>query len=337
MEGDSPLVEPDVDARMRALLDAIPDLMFRITADGMYVDFAGDAALLANPWEDVVGGRVEELLPPEVAEPLMLTTRRALETGTLQTVAYVLRTIGGEERQFEARVVPIDDNEVVTIVRDATELRETERELRAAHERLVRARDAERRRLERNLHDGAQQRLVVALQAIRVATSRLPEGAGAAGELLARAQEQLAIAVTEIRELARGLHPPVLTADGLAAALAQLVPRLDGAFSVELDVPAYRFEPQLEACSYYLVAEALANAAKYSGASAAAVSVTAAGDVVTVDVADDGCGGACPTAGGGLEGLAERVSALGGTLTIESPPGRGTRLRAEIPVPLHVS
>ena len=123
MEGDSPLVEPDVDARMRALLDAIPDLMFRITADGMYVDFAGDAALLANPWEDVVGGRVEELLPPEVAEPLMLTTRRALETGTLQTVAYVLRTIGGEERQFEARVVPIDDNEVVTIVRDATELR----------------------------------------------------------------------------------------------------------------------------------------------------------------------------------------------------------------------
>ena len=95
MEGDSPLVEPDVDARMRALLDAIPDLMFRITADGMYVDFAGDAALLANPWEDVVGGRVDELLPPEVAEPLMLTTRRALETGTLQTVAYVLRTIEG--------------------------------------------------------------------------------------------------------------------------------------------------------------------------------------------------------------------------------------------------
>ena len=175
----------------------------------------------------------------------------------------------------------------------------------------------------------------MALQAIRVATSRLPEGAGAAGELLARAQEQLAIAVTEIRELARGLHPPVLTEDGLAAALAQLVPRLDGAFSVELDVPAYRFEPQLEACSYYLVAEALANAAKYSGASAAAVSVTAAGDVVTVDVADDGCGGACPTAGGGLEGLAERVSALGGSLTIESPAGRGTRLQAEIPSLLH--
>ena len=106
----------------------------------------------------------------------MATIHEALESGRLQTLGYVLPTIRGDERQFEARVVPIDDNQVVTIVRDATELRRTERELRAAHDRLVRARDAERRRLERNLHDGAQQRLIVALQALRVATSRLPDG-----------------------------------------------------------------------------------------------------------------------------------------------------------------
>ena len=133
---------------MRALLDAIPDLMFRITAGGIYVDFVGDAELLANPWEEVVGGRMEDLLPPEVATPLMATIRDALETGELQTLSYVLPTIRGDRRQFEARVVPIDDNQVVTIVRDATELRQTERYLRAAHDRLVQARDAERRRLE---------------------------------------------------------------------------------------------------------------------------------------------------------------------------------------------
>lgn len=218
---------PDVEARMRALLDAIPDLMFRITADGIYVDFAGDAELLANPWENVVGGRMEGLLPAEVAGPLMSTIREALETGTLQTPGYVLPTIRGDQRQFEARVVPIDDNQVATIVRDATELRQTERKLRAAHDRLVRARDAERRRLERNLHDGAQQ-------------------------------------------LARGLHPSVLTDQGLGAALAQLVPRLDGVLPVEIDVPSSRLDPELEACTYYLVAEALANAAKYAGAAAAA-------------------------------------------------------------------
>jgi PAS domain S-box-containing protein len=322
---------------MLALLDAIPDLMFRITADGTYVDFAGDAALLANPWERVVGGRMEDLLPPEVAGPLLATIRRALESRRLETVDYVLTTMAGDEREFEARVVPIDDHEVVTIVRDATELRQTERELRDANERLVQAREAERRRLERNLHDGAQQRLIVALQALRVAMARLPGGGGPERDLLARAEEQLAWAIGEIRELARGLHPTVLAEEGLAAALGQLVSRLDGIVPVEIDVPSARLDPELEACTYYLVAEALSNAAKYAGATSLQVRVVGAVDVVSVDVADDGCGGARASAGGGLEGLAERVAALGGSLSIESPPGGGTRLHAELPVPLHLS
>lgn len=328
---------PDVEARMRALLDAIPDLMFRITADGTYVDFAGDAELLANPWEDVVGGRMHDLLPGEVAGPLMATIRDALDTGKLQTLGYVLPTIRGDRREFEARVVPIDDNQVVTIVRDATELRRTERDLRAAHDRLVRARDAERRRLERNLHDGAQQRLIVALQALRVATARMARGDDGAPELLGRAEEQLALAVGEIRELARGLHPTVLSDQGLAAAIAQLVPRLDGVLPVELDVPANRLDAELEACTYYLVAEALANAAKYAGATEATVTIREDVDTLTVEIGDDGCGGACLAAGGGLEGLADRVSAFGGTLTIESPEGEGTRLRAVLPLPRHHS
>jgi PAS domain S-box-containing protein len=323
--------------RLHALLDAIPDLMFRISADGTYLDFAGDAELLANPREDVVGGTVETLLPPHVATVLMATIHRALDAGTLQTVEYVLPTMRGDEREFETRVVPIDEHEVVTIVRDATELRQTERDLRIAHERLVQARDAERRRLERNLHDGAQQRLIVSLQALRVAMARLPDRGGPAEELLLRAEQQLALAIEEVREIARGLHPAALTEDGLAAALQLLADRLDGLLPVELDVPLSRFDPELEACAYYLVAEALANASKYAEASRATVRVVARVDAIVIDVDDDGCGGARTTPGGGLEGLFERVSALGGALAVESPPGAGTQLRAELPVPLHVS
>ena len=328
---------PHVELRLQALLDAIPDLMFRISADGTYLDFAGDAELLANPREDVVGGTVHTLLPPDVATALMATIRRALETGTLQTVEYVLPTMRGDEREFETRVVPIDEKEVVTIVRDATEFRQTERDLRVAHERLVQARDAERRRLERNLHDGAQQRLVVSLQALRVAMTRLPEQGGPARDLLLRAERQLALAIEEVREIARGLHPAALTEDGLAAALQTLADRLEGLLPVDLDVARSRFDPELEACAYYLVAEALANASKYAEASRATVRVVVRVDAIEIDVTDDGCGGACATPGGGLEGLAERVSALGGVLAVVSPPDEGTRLHAELPVPLHVS
>jgi len=323
--------------RLQALLDAIPDLMFRISADGTYLDFAGDAELLANPKEDVVGGTVDTLLPPHVAAALTATIRRALETGSLQTVEYVLPTMRGDEREFETRVVPIDENEVVTIVRDATDFRQTERDLRVAHERLVQARDAERRRLERNLHDGAQQRLIVSLQALRVAMTRLPDGGGSARDLLLRAERQLALAIEEVREIARGLHPAALTDDGLGPALQTLADRLEGLLPVELDVPGGRFDAELEACSYYLVAEALANASKYADATHATVRVVAGLDAIVIDVADDGCGGACTTPGGGLEGLFERVSALGGALSVESPAGEGTRLHAELPVPLHVS
>jgi len=329
--------EEHVELRLQALVDAIPDLVFRITADGTYLDFAGDAELLANPKEDVVGGTIETLLPPHVGAVLMETIHRALETGTLQTVEYVLPTMRGDEREFETRVVPIDDFEVVTIVRDATEFRQTERELRVANERLVQARDAERRRLERNLHDGAQQRLIVSLQALRVAMARLPDRGGDAQELLLRAEQQLALAIEEVREIARGLHPAALTDDGLEPALQLLANRLEGLLPVELDVARSRFDAELEACAYYLVAEALANASKYADATRATVRVVAHVDAIVIDVADDGCGGACTTPGGGLEGLAERVSALGGALSVESPAGEGTHLHAELPVPLHVS
>ena len=287
---------------MRALLDAIPDLMFRITADGTYVDFVGDAELLANPSESVVGGRWTSCSRRTWLGPLMATIHEALESGKLQTLGYVLPTIRGDERQFEARVVPIDDNQVVTIVRDATELRRTERELRAAHDRLVRARDAERRRLERNLHDGAQQRLIVALQALRIATSRLP--AGKRRRRGAPAARGGAARVRDRGDPRAGAWPPPVGADRgrPRGGAQQLVTRVEELLPVELDVPAFRLEPELEVCTYYLVAEALANAAKYAGATTTAVRVAVGVDAITVEITDDGCGGACATPAVGSRG-----------------------------------
>ena len=327
------VLESPAEARLRALVDAIPDLMFRIHADGTYLDFAGDVSLLANPQHEVIGGNIDELLPKHVGTALMGCTRRALESGSLETVGYVLRTVAGEDREFEARVVPVDEQEVVVIVRDMTELKETERELRAAHERVVKARDEERRRIERNLHDGAQQRLVVALQSVRLAAKRIASDPDATVRLLATGEAELTAAITETRELARGLHPALLARHGLAPAVDQLMRRLDAFGEVTVDILDERLDHELETCAYYVIAEALANASKHAAATAVRVEVVRSADLLMIEVADDGSGGATRAEGGGLQGLADRVAAHAGRLELDSPPGSGTRLRAEIPLP----
>ena len=227
---------------MRALLDAIPDLMFRITADGTYVDFVGDAELLANPWEDVVGGKMDELLPAEVAGPSWRTIREALETGTsCRRSATCCRRSAATSASSRPRVVPIDDNEVVTIVRDATELRQTERELRAAHDRLVRARDAERR----------QARAEPPRRRPAAAHRRPPGAARRVGPAAARRRRRRPSSCSGRRSSSRSPSPrsgssPAAstrrcsTDDGLAAALAQLVPRLEGVLPVDARRPAAR-------------------------------------------------------------------------------------------------
>ena len=202
-------------------------------------------------------------------------------------------------------------------------------ELRASRARLVQAGDAERRRLERDLHDGAQARLVALSLLLRSARRR----AGADPELAAlldRAHDELQTSLSELRELARGIHPAVLTERGLEPALHGLVSRvpvpvtLDAAIDERLPAP-------VETAAYFVVSEALANVAKYANATQAAVTVRRTNGRVTVEVADDGVGGAETARGSGLRGLADRVAALDGTLSLDSPPGGGTRLRAEIP------
>jgi PAS domain S-box-containing protein len=203
--------------------------------------------------------------------------------------------------------------------------------LAASRARIVEAGDAERRRLERNLHDGAQQQLVSLAVQLRLAEARLEsDPAGARDELVA-ARDQLGLALEELRELARGIHPAILTDGGLAPALSALATRAP--VPVEITrVPDERLPEPVEAAAYYLIAEAITNVAKHANASHVAVSVHRDNGRVLVEVADDGVGGADSTGGSGLSGLSDRVEALHGRLRVDSPRGGGTRIEAQIPV-----
>jgi signal transduction histidine kinase len=205
-------------------------------------------------------------------------------------------------------------------------------QLAASRARLVEVGDAERRRLERNLHDGAQQRLVSVALGLRVAAAKLDTDPPAARQLLSSAQADLARGLEELRELARGIHPAILTERGLGPALDALVARAPLPVDVT-ELPDERLGSAVEAAAYYVVAEAMTNVAKYAQASSATVSVGRSNGAATVTVADDGVGGADPVRGSGLLGLAARVEALNGRLEVDSPPGGGTRITAKIPLP----
>ena len=210
------------------------------------------------------------------------------------------------------------------------ELRAKVDELRRSRERMLRIGLEERRRLERDLHDGAQQRLVSMALNIRIARAKLNEDPLAADQLLETAGQELDSALAELRELARGIHPAVLTDRGLATALETLASRAP--VPVELaELPAGRLPEAVELAAYFVVAEGLTNVAKYANATHATVGVARENGRLVVEVTDDGIGGANPEIGTGLRGLADRLAVLEGRLDIDSEQGRGTTLRAQIP------
>ncbi|MEA2455210.1 MAG: hypothetical protein QOI45_1472 [Thermoleophilaceae bacterium] len=210
------------------------------------------------------------------------------------------------------------------------ELRSKVEELRASRQRMLTIGLEERRRLERDLHDGAQQRLVSMALNMRLARGRLRDDPGGAEALLEGAGEELEAALEELRELARGIHPAVLSDRGLDTALETLARRAP--VPVELErLPNERLPEPVELAAYFVVAEALTNVAKYAGASHATVNVERVNGRVVVQVADDGIGGADPEAGTGLRGLADRLAVIEGRLEIDSPPGQGTTITAKIP------
>jgi PAS domain S-box-containing protein len=454
--------------RIQALLDAFPDLIFRMSREGEYLEYSGNPDDLAVPPDQLIGAKAHDVLPRDVADSLVGGVQRALDTGELVTGEYQLE-LDGVPRDWEARIVKAGDEAVLIarefternraqaelgrlhaelqqrhrdlelerdfirtvvdstpsllclatpggyIVRfntslerlsgrrdndltgghafwdvfivpeerervrhaleevvaeggrgefestwisaagerrrvawsttplrddrghprllisgmDITERKQHEDELRRSRARLVEASDVERRRLERNLHDGAQQRLVSLSLMLRLAQARVGDDPDGAHGLLGQASEELGQALEELRELARGIHPAVLSDRGLGPALEALVARTP--FSVELDLLDDRLPEPVEAAAYYVVSEALANVAKYAQASSVAVSIASVNGHAVVEIADDGVGGADSSKGSGLRGLVDRVEALDGRLHVESPAGVGTRIRAEIP------
>jgi signal transduction histidine kinase len=205
-------------------------------------------------------------------------------------------------------------------------------QLAASRARIVEAGDAERRRLERNLHDGAQQRLVALAVDLTLVGAKLEKDPSAARRTLAVAQDELQKGLDELRELARGIHPAVLTDRGLGPALQALVKRAPVPVEIT-ELPEERLSSPVEAAAYYVVAEAITNVAKYARASHVTVSVRRSSECATVTVTDDGVGGADASHGTGLRGLADRIEALEGRFYLDSRPERGTRVSAEIPAP----
>jgi signal transduction histidine kinase len=211
------------------------------------------------------------------------------------------------------------------------ELRAKVEEVRASRSRLVEVGLRQRRRLERDLHDGAQQRLVSLALTLRMARERLGPDAGEAGQLLDRSREELDEALTELRELARGIHPAVLSDRGLGAAVEALASRAP--LPVEVgELPTERLPEHVELTAYFVISEALTNVAKYAAASRASIAVSKHDGRLTLEVRDDGVGGADIDSGTGLRGLADRLEAVEGELEIESAPGGGTTLRASMPL-----
>jgi signal transduction histidine kinase len=215
--------------------------------------------------------------------------------------------------------------------RRARQLRERVDHLRDARQRIIAAADAERRRIERDLHDGAQQRMVAVAVTLGLAETKMASDPDGAAKLIAEAREEAQLAVKEIRELARGIHPALLSDRGLGPALEALASRAP--VPVEITgVPQAPLRPAVEAAAYFVTAEALTNVAKYARANQAAVALSLEEKHLRVEVSDDGVGGADPSTGSGLRGLRDRVDALEGRFDVESPRGGGTRVRVEIPL-----
>jgi signal transduction histidine kinase len=297
------------EALARALGDPSLEIAYWFPPERHYVD--GDGAPVKLP--DDENGRRSTFVERDGAPIAVLLHDPVLEHNVelVQSVcAAASLTLENERLQAELRARLVD--------------------LQASRARLVEATDAERRRIERDLHDGTQQRLISIAMSLGLLETKLPGQAVAAQPIVREARQALTLALEELRELTHGINPPLLTERGLAAALDELCRRAGLPTHLHLAVDR-RLPDQVESAAYFMVSEALTNAAKHSHAGEVRVTASDQGRSLAVEIADDGIGGAATTGGSGLRGLADRVEALGGRFTISSPPGRGTTLRAEIP------
>jgi PAS domain S-box-containing protein len=321
--------------RFRAVVDSSPVAIVELGLDDT-VKLWNPAAERIFGWaaEDVIGGEAPMVPPDRLGEFETLVDR--VRTGSsVEGFETVRVRRDGTPIAVSVSTAPVHDarGEVIShmaVFSDISDRKRQEEELRASRARLVEAADDARRKLERNLHDGAQQRLVALSVSLRLAESKLGDDPATSASILAGAREELTHALEDLRELARGIHPAVLTDRGLGAAVDALVAR--SPLPVEADIEPVPLPPAVEAAAYYVVAEALTNVVKYAQASSAVVRIARENGMLAVTVGDDGIGGADPAGGSGLRGLADRVAALDGSLSVASPQGGGTAVRAEIPL-----
>jgi PAS domain S-box-containing protein len=306
-------------------------------------------AVVGYPAEDFVGAnpkrRWADYMHPDDRERVREAMVEGTANGSTGEVEYRVRRSDGSEAWILSRARRIVDEDGtpwlhgaaidVTARHEAEELQrrlEAEQvrtaEIQASRARIVEAADEARRKLERDLHDGAQQRLVATLLTLKLAAKQA-RGTDAEA-MVAEASEQLEQGLAELRDLAQGIHPAVLTDRGLGPAIEALAARCP--VPVDVDVTDRRPAPAVEAAIYFTVGEALTNIAKYARAGRASVRVEIEGANVVAEISDDGVGGVDTEAGSGLRGLADRLDALGGTLAVESAEGAGTRVLAQAPI-----
>lgn len=328
--------------RYRATLQGALDCIVTIDDESRIIEFNPAAErTFGYRGEDVVGLDMADLIvPPHLREQHRRGLRRHLEDEQKRVLD---QRIEIEAMRSDGSVFPVEltitrinvpGSAVFTAyLRDITDRRRAEAELRASRARVIEAGDAARRQIERDLHDGAQQQLVAVAVGLRIARTRLEKGDHeAASELLAEAGDDLAEAITELRELARGIHPAVLVEGGLDPALRGLVQRSSVAARL-VAVPDERLPAAVEAAAYFVVAEGLTNVARHAEAELVQVELSRVGTFLRVEIRDDGIGMARTAArdGTGLRGLADRLAVLEGHLRLETPSGGGTTLIAEMP------
>jgi PAS domain S-box-containing protein len=325
--------------RNRELLNAIanyaPSLLCIVDAEGRVRDRATNIAFeRALGYDtDETGGVLfwERYVPAEDADAARAMIEEVVAGAPTRELdgRWVTRTGATLDVAWSCSALPEIENGRLFLISgtDISERTRQAEELRRSRARLVAAGDDARKRLERNLHDGAQQHLVALLLSLKMLRTRAD---APTAEALERAIRELEQALDELVELARGIHPATLTRQGLGPAAAQLARRAP--LEVSVEAPDGRYPDSVEAAAYYVVSEALANVVKYAEATSASIRIAEDGDRLVVDVVDDGVGGADPAQGSGLSGLADRVAALDGSLKISSPAGDGTRVTATIPI-----
>ncbi len=328
------------EARHEAMLNSALDAVVTMDHEGRVIDFnpAAERTFGYRAGEVIGQDMAELIVPPALRRRHRRGLSRYLATEEGSILDRRLEITGmradGSEFPVELTITRIDlpGSPLFTgYLRDITERQAADRELRASRTRIVEAADAARRRLERDLHDGAQQRLVELALDLRMARSKLEaDDPDETRALIDAALEDLAAATRELRELARGIHPAALAEGGLRPALEGLVSRSSVPASLRV-APERRFAAAIEATVYFTVAEALTNTARYAGAERVEVEASVADGRLRVTVRDDGRGGADPAGGSGLRGLADRLAALNGSLEVTSRPNAGTMLVAEMP------